>query len=169
MFNSSAMRWFPFSSSFLFSRNVRIGRNQSQLRLLLATKRTLADLLTMFESIIQSEKVTPGRSHANDICPDWYSLTRSYTWRRDASQLIFNGKRLSLAWRASLLQKNVKCKRGGPVGEGVSSSGCEAPFCGSETRPVVREYIMRQGLGWTALWRRMICIQIGASALKTRH
>lgn len=116
-----------------FSRNVRIRRNQSHLRLPLAAKRTLADLLTMFESIIQCEKVTPDRSHANDICPDWYGLTRSYTWRRDAFRLIFNGKRLSLAWRPSLLQKNLKCGGEGRRTRGrrrLFFSGCEAPFCG---------------------------------------
>lgn len=74
--------FFNFSFFFLLSLNMQIRRNQSQLRLLLATKRTLADLLTVFKSIIQSEKVTPDRSHANDICPDWYGLTRSYVTSR---------------------------------------------------------------------------------------
>lgn len=109
MFTSSAMCCSKILF-FFFSCIVRIRLNQSQLCLLLATKRTLADLLTMFTSIIQSEKVMADRSHANDICPDWHGLTRSYTWRRDAFQLIFNGKRLSLARRPSLLQKNVKCR-----------------------------------------------------------
>lgn len=151
---------------------MQIRWNQLQLCLLLATKRTLADLLTTFKSIIQCEKVTPDRSHANDICPDWYGLTRGYTWRRDAFQLIFNGKRLSLAWRPSLLQKNVKVlgegRRLGGEG-GRSSVVAKRLFCRSETRQVVREYIMQECLGWTALWRCIICIQIGASMLKTRH
>lgn len=152
-------------------RNVRIRWNQLQLRLLLATKRTLADLLAMFKSIIRSEKVTPDRSHANDICPDWYGLTRSYTWRGDAFQLIFNGKRLSLARRPPLLRKNVK-RRGEGRARGRRRrffSGFKAPRWRSETRRVVREYIMRKGLSWTALWRGRICIQIGAAPLKTRH
>lgn len=175
MFTSSAMCCSKILFFFFFSCIVRIRLNQSQLCLLLATKRTLADLLTMFTSIIQSEKVMADRSHANDICPDWHGLTRSYTWRRYAFQLIFNGKRLSLARRPSLLQKNVECRGGGGghVGEGgCSSVAAKRLFAArlrSETRRVVHEYIMRKGLGWTALWRRIICMQIGASVLKTRH